>query len=122
MRHGKHNKKLARPTDQRLAMLRSMVCALLEHNQIQTTRVRAKQVQRLADRVITLAKVNDLAAKRRVVAMLQDKALAKKLWGQSEKFAARKGGHTRLINIGTRRGDAAPLVLLELVDIASASR
>ncbi len=119
MRHRKGNKKLSKTTDQRMAMLRSMVCALFKHDRIKTTLVRAKAVRREAEKMITLAKAKDLSSKRRIAAYIYDAAVAKNLWTKPERFANRSGGYTRIIHLGQRRGDATPMAMLELVDISA---
>lgn len=120
MRHRKGNKKLSKPTDQRLALLRALMRGLFKNNSIRTTLVRAKQVQKEVDKVITLAKKNTLSAKRKLISVLHDKAVAKLVWTQTERFSKRNSGYTRIISLGSRRGDSAPSVLLEFVDIVSA--
>jgi large subunit ribosomal protein L17 len=119
MRHKKGNSKLGKPTDQRLAMLRAQACALFKHDRITTTVTRAKQVRRLVDRMITLAKKNNLAAKRKILSGLHDKPTAKALWNSSARFAKRSGGYTRIVQVGPRLGDAVPMAILELVDISA---
>lgn len=110
------NRKLGKPTDQRMAMLRGLVTDLLENEQIKTTVTRAKEVQPLAEKMITLAKQNDLAAYRQVLAFLTKEDVAKKLFDQiGAKYADRNGGYTRIVRIGPRRGDAAEMAIIELV-------
>lgn len=100
-----------------MALLRSQVSALFKYDRITTTVTRAKEVRKLADKMITLAKKNDLAAKRQILSFIPDKVVAKGIWSSSERFAKRSGGYTRIIQIGQRAGDAAPMVMLEFVDI-----
>lgn len=110
------NRKLGKPTDQRMAMLRAQVTDLLNYGQIKTTVTRAKEVQPLADKMVTLAKQNDLAAYRQALAFLTQEDVAKKLFDQiGPKYADRNGGYTRIVRIGPRRGDAAELAIIELV-------
>jgi large subunit ribosomal protein L17 len=110
------NRKLGKPTDQRMAMLRGLVTDLLENEQIKTTVTRAKEVQPLAEKMITLAKQNDLAAYRQALAFLTKEDVAKKLFDQiGAKYADRNGGYTRIVRIGPRRGDAAEMAIIELV-------
>ena len=97
-------------------MLRGLVTDLLENEQIKTTVTRAKEVQPLAEKMITLAKQNDLAAYRQALAFLTKEDVAKKLFDQiGAKYADRNGGYTRIVRIGPRRGDAAEMAIIELV-------
>ena len=110
------HRKLGRTSDQRRAMLRAMVTYLLENGQIKTTITRAKEVAPLAEKMITLAKQNDLAAYRQALAFRTQEDVAKKLFDQiGPKYADRNGGYTRITRIGTRRGDAAEMAVIELV-------
>lgn len=109
-------RKLGRPTDHRKAMLRAMVTYLLENGQIETTVTRAKEVRSMAEKMITIAKTNDLQAKRQVMAYVTKEDVAKKLFDEiSPKYAERNGGYTRIIKIGPRRGDAAEMAIIQLV-------
>ncbi len=109
-------RKLGKPTDQRMAMLRAMTTYLLENGQIKTTISRAKEVAPLAEKMITLAKKNDLAAYRQALAFLTKEDVAKKLFDQiGPKYATRDGGYTRVVRIGPRRGDAAEMAVVQLV-------
>jgi len=119
MRHKHGYNKLHKPTDQRLAMLKSMAVSLFRYNRIETTEARAKELRKMADRIITLVKKGDLSSRRRVITMLlSDKELVKQLYAGKERFKARNSGYSRIIQVGARRGDAAKMVLLELVDAA----
>lgn len=110
------NRKLGKPTDQRMAMLRAMTTCLLESGQIKTTYTRAKEVAPMAEKMITLAKKNDLAAYRQALAFLTKEDVAKKLFDQvGAKYATRDGGYTRVVRIGPRRGDAAEMAMIQLV-------
>ncbi len=110
------NRKLGKPTDQRMAMLRGLVTDLLNYGQLKTTVTRAKEVQPLADKMVTLAKQNDLAAYRQALAFLTQEDVAKKLFDQiGPKYADRNGGYTRIVRIGPRRGDAAEMAIIQLV-------
>ena len=110
------NRKLGRTSDQRRAMLRAMVTYLLENGQIKTTVTRAKEVAPLAEKMITLAKKNDLAAYRQALAFITKEDVAKKLFDQiGPKYATRDGGYTRIVRIGPRRGDAAEMAVVQLV-------
>ena len=109
-------RKLGRPTDQRMAMLRAMTTYLLENGQIKTTVTRAKEVAPLAEKMITLAKKNDLAAYRQALSFITKEDVAKKLFDQiGPKYATRNGGYTRVVRIGPRRGDAAEMAIIQLV-------
>ena len=109
-------RKLGRPTDQRRAMLRAMTTYLLENGQIKTTVSRAKEVAPLAEKMITLAKKNNLPAYRQALAFLTKEDVAKKLFDQiGPKYATRDGGYTRVVKIGPRRGDAAEMAIVQLV-------
>ncbi len=110
------NRKLGRPTDQRMAMLRAMTTYLLENGQIKTTYTRAKEVAPLCEKMITLAKKNNLAAYRQALSFLTKEDVAKKLFDQiGPKYATRDGGYTRVVRIGPRRGDAAEMAVIQLV-------
>ena len=110
------NRKLGKPTDQRMAMLRGLVTDLLNYGQLKTTVTRAKEVQPLADKMVTLAKQNDLAAYRQALAFLTQEDVAKKLFDEiGPKYASRNGGYTRVVKIGPRRGDAAEMAIVQLV-------
>ena len=109
-------RKSGKPTDQRMAMLRAMTTYLLENGQIKTTVSRAKEVAPLAEKMVTLAKKNDLAAYRQALAFLTKEDVAKKLFDQiGPKYATRDGGYTRVVRIGPRRGDAAEMAVVQLV-------
>ncbi|MGN1403180.1 MAG: 50S ribosomal protein L17 [Ruminococcus sp.] len=110
-------RKLGRPTDHRKAMLRGMVTFLLENGQIETTVTRAKEVRAVAEKMITIAKTNDLHSKRQVMAYVTKESVAKKLFDEiAPKYADRNGGYTQIVKIGPRRGDAAEMAIIKLVD------
>ena len=110
------NRKLGRPSDQRRAMLRAMTTYLLENGQIKTTYARAKEVAPLAEKMITLAKKNNLAAYRQVLSYVTKEDVAKKLFDElGPKYADRNGGYTRVLKMGPRRGDAAEMAIIQLV-------
>lgn len=112
-----HQRKLGRPTDQRRAMLRNMTTSLLENGRIITTLTRAKEVQKLADKMVTLGKANTLHTKRQALSFITKRDIVSKLFDEiAPKFAERNGGYTRVIKMGPRRGDAAEMAVLELVD------
>ena len=110
------NRKLGRTSDQRKAMLRAMVTYLLENGQIKTTVTRAKEVAPVAEKMITLAKKNDLAAYRQALGFITKEDVAKKLFDEiGPKYATRNGGYTRVVKIGPRRGDCAEMAIVQLV-------
>ena len=110
------NSKLGRSSDQRKAMLRAMVTYLLENGQIKTTVTRAKEVAPVAEKMITLAKDNTLASYRQALAFITKEDVANKLFKElGPKYADRKGGYTRVVRIGPRRGDAAEMAIIQLV-------
>jgi len=106
-------RKLGRPTDQRMAMLRNLVTSFLKYGKIET---RAKETKRLAEKMITLAKRGDLHARRQVLAFVTEEEVVKNLFDNvAPKYAERNGGYTRIMKVGPRRGDGAEVVILELV-------
>ncbi len=111
------NRKLGRTSDQRRAMLRAMVTYLLENGQIKTTITRAKEVAPVAEKMITLAKKNDLASYRQALGFITKEDVAKKLFQElGPKYAERNGGYTRVVRIGAViRGDAAEMAIIQLV-------
>ena len=109
-------RKLGRPTDHRRAMLRAMVTYLLENGQIKTTVTRAKEVAPLAEKMITLAKKNDMASYRQAMSFITKEDVAHKLFHElANKYTTRDGGYTRIVRIGPRRGDAAEMAIIQLV-------
>ena len=115
MRHSNGLKKLGRPTDQRLAMLHDEAAALIRYGKIKLTLTRAKAVRPIVEKLITLSIAQDVHSRRRVYSKLKDRDLVKQLFEMSARFEGHPGGFTRITRIGFRRGDAAPLALLELV-------
>lgn len=109
-------RKLGRPSAQRKAMLRNLVTALLEHGKIMTTNTRAKETQSIAEKMITLGKQGNLHARRQALSYITKEDVVKKLFDEiAPKYSDRNGGYTRVLKIAPRRGDAAEVVLLELV-------
>lgn len=109
-------RKLGRPTDQRIAMLRNLVTSLLDSGRIVTTLARAKEVRCIADKMITLGKTNTLHSRRQALSYITDKEVVYKLFEEiAPKYAERQGGYTRVIKAGPRRGDAAETAIIELV-------
>jgi large subunit ribosomal protein L17 len=116
MRHLKAGRKLGRTSSHRLATLRNMVTSLLEHEKIQTTDAKAKELKRLADKMITLGKRGDLHARRQSLRIIRDKNVAKKLFDDiAPRFKDRNGGYTRIMKMRRRPGDNAPISIIELV-------
>jgi len=117
MRHGKKVAKLGRTTDHRKAMLANLVTSLLDHEVIHTTEPRAKELRRVADRMIAFAKRRDLHSRREVLRLVGDKRVVAKLFADlADRYRSRNGGFTRIVKIGPRRGDGAMMTLIELVD------
>lgn len=109
-------RKLGRTSDHRKAMLRAMVTFLLENGRIETTVTRAKEVRSMAEKMITIAKTNDLHSKRQVFAYVTKEDVVKKLFDEiAPKYADVNGGYTRIVKIGPRRGDAAEMAVIELI-------
>ena len=116
MRHRKAVVKLNRTPSHRKAMFRNMVTSLFKHERIQTTGAKAKELRRWADHLITLAKRGDLHARRQALSIVREKDVVHKLFEQAtERFGAVSGGYTRVVKLGRRAGDAAPISLVELV-------
>ena len=110
------NRKLGKTSDQRRAMLRAMTTYLMENGQIKTAYARAKDVAPIAEKMITLAKKNNLASYRQVLSYITKEDVAKKLFDEiGPKYADRNGGYTRVLKMGPRRGDAAEMAIIQLV-------
>ena len=117
MRHRKGNYKLGRRSDHRLAMFRNLLTSLFRHERVLTTEAKAKAIRPTADEMVTLAKRESLHARRQVLTMINDTAVVGRMFDTiAARFADRPGGYTRIIRVGPRPGDAAPMVYLELVD------
>ena len=116
MRHRKIKGKLGRTSSHRKAMLRNMTESIIEHDRIQTTLPKAKEVRKLVDYVITLAKRDDLHSRRLVIQLLPNKTIVQKLFKEvAPRFKSRPGGYTRIFKMGHRRGDAADMAVIELI-------
>ena len=110
-------RKLGKTTEHRIAMLRGMVTLLLEKGAIETTLSRAKELRCVADKMITLGKKNTLASRREALAYITKEDVVKKLFDEiAPKYADRVGGYTQVYKLGPRRGDAAEMALIKLVD------
>ena len=115
-------RKLGRTTDHRKAMLRGMVTYLLENGSVETTLTRAKEVQPLAEKMITLGKKNTLASRRQTLAFITKESVVKKLFDTiAPEYADRNGGYTQIFKIGPRRGDAAEMAIIRLVPTTAAA-
>lgn len=109
-------RKLGRTSDHRNMMLRNLVTSLLKHGRIETTEARAKETKKLAEKMITLAKRGDLHARRQVLSFVTEKEVVKKVFEEiAPEYTDRNGGYTKMYKLGPRRGDAAPMTILELV-------
>ncbi|KAI0565814.1 Ribosomal protein L17 [Gracilaria domingensis] len=116
IRHGKRIPKLNKPADQRKALLRALTTELIRHGRIKTTHARAQAVRKTADHMITLAKNGSLHARRQALGYLYDKQLVHALFDQApERYGDRNGGYTRVLRTMPRRGDNAPMGIIELV-------
>jgi len=116
MRHRKAGKKLGRDSSHRKAMLRNMVTSLFRHEQLETTDARARQLKPVAEKMITLAKRGDLHARRQALAYIKDKALTHRLFEElKDRYLDRQGGYVRVIRKGNRKGDSAPVSIIQLL-------
>jgi len=117
MRHNKSGRRLGRNSSHRNAMMRNMVTSLLEHERVTTTDSRAKELRKVAERLITLGKRGDLHARRQAASVLRSKKVVAKLFDQvGPRYKDRPGGYTRIIKLGNRLGDNAPQSIIELVE------
>ena len=116
MRHRYGNKELGKPTDQRLALLRSLVRSLILHGKIKTTDTRAKEARKIAESLVTLGKDGSLHSRRLALKVLNDSAIIKDIFDSiAPRMVGRDGGYTRIVKLGVRRGDAAVVSQLEWV-------
>ncbi|HPK54385.1 MAG TPA: 50S ribosomal protein L17 [Smithellaceae bacterium] len=116
MYHGKAGRKLGRTSSHKEAMLRNMVTSVIKYGSIRTTDCKAKELRILAEKMVTLGKRGDLHARRQALSVIRDKAAVGKLFGElSERFRTRAGGYTRIIKVGYRFGDNAPVSILEFI-------
>lgn len=123
MPHQVHERKFGRTTDQRLAMLRNLTVSVLRYERVRTTEAKAKGIRRAVDRMIGLGKEGSLAARRRALAWLPEPELVEKLFTDlPQRYPDRRSGFLRMVRVGRRVGDAAPLVQLELVPSAEEER
>lgn len=116
MRHRNNKRRLGIKPAHRTAMLRNMVTSFLEHEEIVTTTAKAKELRRIAEKMITWGKANNLSAKREVMRVVRSEDVMRKLFETiAPRFATRMGGYTRIIKIGARLGDATEMVMIKLV-------
>ena len=116
MRHRRAGKKLGRDSSHRQAMLRNMVTSLFKYEQLETTDAKAKQLRPVAEKIITLAKRGDLHARRQAFAYIKDKAITHRLFGDlRDRYMDRQGGYVRIVKKGNRKGDGAPLSVIQLL-------
>jgi len=117
MRHNVKGRKLGRTASHRKATLNSLVTSLLKYKRIKTTLAKAKETRTFAEKLVTKARKGDLHAKKQVMDVIKDKEVVKELFGEIlPKIGERPGGYTRVVKLGNRNGDAAPMAILELVD------
>ena len=117
MRHRKAGRRLGRNSSHQQAMMRNMVTSLIEHERIVTTAPKAKELRKLADKMITLAKRGDLHARRQALAVIRSKKVVDKLFTKlKDEYMDRNGGYTRIIRTGNRLGEAASMAIIELVN------
>jgi len=117
MNHGNAHRKFSRPTSQRRALFSGLANALIKHEQIKTTLPKAKEVQPIVEKLITMAKKGGLANRRRLIGILRDEVMAAKLFDtMAVRYANRSGGYTRVLKAGFRHGDNAPLAIIEMVE------
>jgi large subunit ribosomal protein L17 len=123
MRHQRAGRKLGRDAAHRKSLYANLAVALIEHGRIKTTEAKAKEVRPFVEQLITLGKRGDLAARRQAVSTLRSKSAAHILFAEvAPRFAERPGGYTRVVKLGPRQGDSAPMAYLELVDYVPAGR
>ena len=119
MRHNVMGRSLGRSKDQRKALFRGLTTELFRHNRIKTTAAKARTIQPIAEKLVTLAKRGDLHARRQAARELHDPAVLQKLFDEiGPSLKSRTGGYTRIYKLAPRRGDAAEMALIELVDIS----
>jgi len=116
MRHMKRGRKLGSSSAHTNAILRNVATGLLRHDRIKTTEVRAKEVRPLVDRIIGWAKKGDVHSRRLAISALGDQEVVARIFDGAERFEGRDGGYTRILKLGPRKGDNAPMVIMELVD------
>ena len=117
MKHNIKNKKLNKTSSHRKAMLMNLSNALIKHEQITTTLAKAKELRRFVEKIVTLGKKGDLLSRRKAISILQDQKMSKKVFEVfAKRYKSRSGGYTRIIKLGNRFGDNAPMAIIEFVD------
>ena len=117
MKHNIKNKKLNKTSSHRKAMFMNMSNALIKHEQITTTLAKAKELRRFVEKIVTLGKKGDLQSRRKTISILKDQKMSKKVFNVfAERYKARAGGYTRIIKLGNRFGDNAPIAVIEFID------
>ena len=123
MRHNKSGRRLGRNSSHRSAMMRNMVTSLIMHEKITTTDARAKELRKIAEKMITLGKRGDLHARRQALAVMRERKAVAKLFDMvAPRYKDRPGGYTRIFKVGSRLGDNAPMAIVELVEEEFTSR
>jgi large subunit ribosomal protein L17 len=123
MRHLRAHRKLGRTTPHRASMLRNLVTSLLQYERVTTTDAKAKEVRPLAERIITYGKRGDLHSRRKALRIVRSRAVVRNVFESvAKRFADRQGGYTRIIKLGNRRGDGAPLSIIELLPAKAAEK
>ena len=116
MRHKVAGRNLSRPTGHRMSLYHNLTTELLMHERIVTTETKAKEVRGMVDKVITLGKEGSLHSRRQAIVLVNDKKAVDKVFDElAKKFADRSGGYTRVLKLGPRKGDGAPMAIIELV-------
>ncbi len=116
MRCGKSGSKLGRTTAHKKAMLRNMATSIIKYGKIRTTEAKAQELKRVADKLVTLGKRGDLRARRQALSFVRDREMVGKLFDElSERYRSREGGYTRVIKVGFRIGDNAPMSIVEFI-------
>lgn len=116
MRHQRAGRKLGRTSSHRKAMFRNMLTSLFEHERIETTDAKAKELRKIAEKMITLGKKGDLHSRRQILRVISNKKVAGNLFNNlAPRYQSRNGGYTRIFKVGRRRGDNAPLSIIELI-------
>ena len=117
MKHNIKNKKLNKTSSHRKAMFMNMSNALIKHEQITTTLAKAKELRRFVEKIVTLGKKGDLISRRKAMSILQDQKMSKKVFEVfADRYKTRAGGYTRIIKLGNRYGDNAPIAVIEFID------
>lgn len=120
MRHNMHGRKLGRTSAHRKAMFRNQLASLVEHERIRTTLAKAKELRPIAERLVTRGKNDSVHSRRLVARWISERSLVKKLFDEiAPRFSERSGGYTRIVKLGTRKGDQAEMALIEFVERAS---